>query len=53
MGLFKSRDRYEKDRRNLVGALGRPKRKLEENIKWIFKEWDGVLHCIGLTEDRD
>jgi len=34
-------------------ALGRPKRKLEENIKWIFKEWVGVMHCIGLAEDRD
>jgi hypothetical protein len=32
--------------------LGRPKRRWEDNIKWIFKKWDvgswAGLICVGI-----
>jgi len=45
--------RTREERRTLVGnperkrALGRPKRKLEENITWIFRRGRGS--CIALV----
>ena len=33
--------------------LGRPKRRWEDNIKWIFKKWDGGMDWIGLAQNKD
>jgi hypothetical protein len=36
-------------------ALGRPRRKWEDNIKWIFERLDGGMDCIdwiNLAQDR-
>jgi hypothetical protein len=32
---------------------GKPRRKLEDNIKIDFKNWDGGMNWIHLTQDRD
>ena len=33
--------------------LGRPGHRWEDNIKWIFIKWDGVMDWIGLALDRE
>jgi hypothetical protein len=33
--------------------LGRPRRRWEDNIKLIFKKWDGDMNWIELAQDRD
>jgi hypothetical protein len=33
--------------------LGRPRRRWEDNIKSIFKKWDGRMDWIELAQDRD
>jgi hypothetical protein len=37
--------------------LGQPRHRWEDNIKWIFRKWDGRggrgTHWIDLTQDRD
>jgi hypothetical protein len=33
--------------------LGRPRLRWEDNIKWIFKAWDGGMDWIELAQDRD
>jgi hypothetical protein len=33
--------------------LGRPRRRWEDNINWIFKKWDGGMDWIKLAQDRD
>jgi hypothetical protein len=32
---------------------GRPRRRWEDNIKWIFKKWDGEMDWIELAKDRE
>jgi hypothetical protein len=32
---------------------GRPRRRWEDNIKWIFKKWDWGMDWIELAQDRD
>jgi hypothetical protein len=33
--------------------LGRPRCRWEDNIKWIFKKWDGGMEWIDMAQDRD
>jgi hypothetical protein len=33
--------------------LGRPRRRWEDNIKWIFERLDGGADWIDLAQDRD
>jgi len=33
--------------------LRRPRRRWENNIKWIFRKWDGGMDWIELAQDRD
>jgi len=33
--------------------FGRPRRRWEENIKWIFRKWVGGTDWIELAQDRD
>ena len=35
--------------------LGRPRRRWEDNIEWIFREWDvgGGVEWFDLAQDRD
>jgi hypothetical protein len=33
--------------------LGRPRRRWEDNIKWVFKKWDGDMNWIELAQDSD
>jgi len=33
--------------------LGRPRRRWEDNIEVIFKNWDGGTDWIDLAQDRD
>jgi hypothetical protein len=35
------------------GPLGRPRSSREDNIKWIFKKWEGGIDWIELAQDRD
>jgi hypothetical protein len=34
-------------------ALGRPGRRWEDNIKFVFKKWYGGMFWIRLSQDRD
>jgi hypothetical protein len=33
--------------------LGRPRHSWEDNIKWIFKKWDGSMDWIDMVQHRD
>jgi hypothetical protein len=33
--------------------LGRPRRRWEIIVRWIFRKWDGGLDWINLVQDRD
>jgi hypothetical protein len=33
--------------------FGKPRRRLEENIKTIFKKWERGMDWIDLAQDRD
>jgi hypothetical protein len=33
--------------------LGRPKRRWEDILRWIFRKWNGGMDWIDLTRDRD
>jgi hypothetical protein len=34
--------------------LGRPRHRWEDNLKWIFKKWDGGgMDWIDMAQDRD
>ena len=33
--------------------LGRPRRRWEDNIKWIFKQWEGGMDWVAVAQDRD
>jgi hypothetical protein len=35
------------------GPFGRPRRRWEIILKWIFKKWDGGMDWIELAQDRD
>jgi hypothetical protein len=35
------------------GPLGRSRHTWDDNIKWIFKKWDGGVDWIDLAQDRD
>jgi len=34
-------------------ALGRPGRRWENNIKWIFKKWIWGMDWVDLVQNRD
>jgi len=34
------------------GQLGRPRRSWEDNIKWIFKKWNGGIDWIDLARGK-
>ena len=34
-------------------SLGRPRRRWEDIIKWIYRNWDVGIEWIDLTQDRD
>jgi hypothetical protein len=33
--------------------LERPRRRWEDNIRWVFRKWDGGMDCNDLAQDRD
>jgi len=36
-----------------TSPLGRSRRRWKDNIKWIFRKWDGDMDWTDLTQDRD
>jgi hypothetical protein len=34
-------------------TLGRPRRRWEDNIKWVFKKWEGIMDYIDLAQNKE